>query len=240
MVAGRDFLAEDRDGTAPVAIVSESAARQFWPGQSAVGKYLVQPTWGRQGPTTPMRTLLVVGVARDLESSSVIDGLARTLVYVPFQQQYWSSMTIVARTTRGKRTADELRALLASMNQNLPIVTTQTLRESVALGLAPQRVVAGIAGTLRNCRIAAHGNRDLRRDGLRRHAPNSRDRNPPRTRCATRRHHQDDPPGSTIPDDDRVGNRRVLAAAVARVVAGFLFGIPPAIRRRSPQPSCCS
>jgi predicted permease len=46
IVAGRDFRADDRDGTLPVAIVSESAARQFWPGQSAVGKYLLQPTLG--------------------------------------------------------------------------------------------------------------------------------------------------------------------------------------------------
>jgi len=43
--------AGDRDGAPPVAIVSESAARQFWPRQSAVGKYLLQPTWGPQGPT---------------------------------------------------------------------------------------------------------------------------------------------------------------------------------------------
>ena len=88
IVAGRDFTADDRDGTPPVAIVSESAARQFWPEENAVGKYLLQPTWGPQGPTHPMRTLLVVGVARDMQSSSLIDGLARAWVYVPSQQQY--------------------------------------------------------------------------------------------------------------------------------------------------------
>ena len=148
IVAGRDFTADDRDGTPPVAIVSESAARQFWPEQNAVGKYLLQPTWGPQGPTHPMRTLLVVGVARDIQSSSLIDGLAGAWVYVPFQQQYLSSMTIVVRTTRGQRIADELRALLASMNPNLPIITAQTLDDSVALGLAPQRVAASVAGGL--------------------------------------------------------------------------------------------
>ena len=69
IVAGRDFTAADRNGTQPVAIVSEAAARQFWPAQDAVGQYLLQPTWGPQGPTHPMRTLLVVGVARDIEST---------------------------------------------------------------------------------------------------------------------------------------------------------------------------
>ena len=57
-------------------------------------------------------------------------------------------MTIVVRTTRGQRIADELRALLASMNPNLPIITAQTLDDSVALGLAPQRVAASVAGSL--------------------------------------------------------------------------------------------
>ena len=148
IVAGRDFTTADRNGTQPVAIISEAAARQFWPAQDAVGKYLLQPTWGPQGPTHPMRTLLVVGVARDIESTSLIDGLAGAWVYVPFQQQYLPNITIVARTTHGQRIADQLRPLLASMNPNLPVVTAQTLDDSVALGLTPQRVAASVAGSL--------------------------------------------------------------------------------------------
>src|SRR5919197_963273 len=148
IAAGRDFTLDDRGGTQPVAIVSESVARQFWPGEDAVGKSLLQPTPSPQGPTDPMRTLLVIGVARNVQSSSLLDGLARPCVYVPLQQQYVSSLTIVARTTHGHRIADEIRALLASMNPNLPIVTAQTLEDSVALGLAPQRVAASVSGSL--------------------------------------------------------------------------------------------
>ena len=146
--AGRDFTPDDRAGTQPVVVVSESAARQFWPGQDAVGKYLSQPTHGPQGPTNPMQPLLVIGVARDVQSSSLVDGVARASAYVPLQQQYVSSLTIVARTTSGRRITDQLRALLASMNPNVPIMTSQTLEDSIALGLAPQRVVASVAGGL--------------------------------------------------------------------------------------------
>ena len=146
--AGRDFTPDDRAGTQPVVVVSESAARQFWPGQDAVGKYLSQPTHGPQGPTNPMQPLLVIGVARDVQSSSLVDGVARASAYVPLQQQYVSSLTIVARTTPGRRITDQLRALLASMNPNVPIMTSQTLEDSIALGLAPQRVVASVAGGL--------------------------------------------------------------------------------------------
>jgi predicted permease len=152
LMAGRDFAAADGDGTQLVAIVGEGTARQFWPdarSEDAVGKYLVQEGFGLNGPDpNAAKTLLVVGVARDVKASSLIDGLSRSLVYVPLQQQYTPGVTVVARTTRGQRIAEELRALVASMNPNLPIVTAQTLDDVAALGLVPQRVAASVSGSL--------------------------------------------------------------------------------------------
>jgi ABC-type antimicrobial peptide transport system permease subunit len=95
-----------------------------------------------------MLPLLVVGVARDVQSSSLLDGMSRAAVYAPLNQQYVSRLTIAARTTRGQRIADPLRALVASMNPNVAIASAQTLEEAVALGLTPQRVVASVAGVL--------------------------------------------------------------------------------------------
>lgn len=148
MRAGRDFSPSDRTGTPAVAIVSQSAARQFWPGDNAVGKVLLHPTRGPHGSTSPMQPLLVIGVAGDVQSSSLIDGLSRAAVYVPLEQQYVSNVTIVARTTHGQQIADQLRTQLASMNPNVPIMAAQTLEDSVALGLAPQHIVASVAGGL--------------------------------------------------------------------------------------------
>jgi predicted permease len=149
LMAGRDFRAADREGTPLVAIVSEGAAAQFWPGQptrDAIGKSLVQPVFGPGGVTTESRTLTVVGVAHEVKATSVIDGLARACVYVPLQQAYTPGITVVARTTHGQRIANELRALLASTNTNLPITAAQTLEESLAFGLTPQRVVLWVSG----------------------------------------------------------------------------------------------
>jgi predicted permease len=227
IVAGRDFTTADRNGTQPVAIVSEAAARQFWPAQDAVGRHLSQPTWGPQGPAHPMRTLLVVGVARDIQSSSLIDGLARAWVYVPFQQQYVSNMTIVTRTTRGRRIADQLRPLLAAMNPNLPIVTAETLDDSVALGFAPQRVAASVAGSLGIVGVILTGigiygvtaytvTRRTREIGI-------------RIALGAR---TADVIGMVLREGvalTLIGSAIgvVLAAALSRVLAGFLFGIPP-------------
>jgi predicted permease len=147
LLSGRDFDATDREGTLPVAIVSEGAGRTFWPGEDPLGRSLVQPASGPPGRTTATRTLRVVGVARDIRSSSLIDGLSRSLVYVPLQQQYTPNVTIVARSRSGRGLAEVLRKEVAAVNPNLPILKVQTLEDSLALGLVPQRVVASVAGS---------------------------------------------------------------------------------------------
>jgi len=97
---------------------------------------------------TATRPRQVVGVARAVKASSLIDGLSRSIVYVLLQQQYSPAVTIVARTTRGQRAAEPIRAVVAAMNPDLPIVTSQTLEDAAALGLVPQRVVVSVAGGL--------------------------------------------------------------------------------------------
>jgi predicted permease len=228
VVVGRDFTADDRDGTPSVAIVSESAARRFWPGRSAIGKSLLQPTWGPQGPAAPWRTLVVVGVARDIQSTSAIDGMGGDRVYVPFQQRYASNLTIAARTTGGQRLADELRTLLASMNPDVPVVTVQTLDDSVAFGLAPQRAAASVAGSLGFVGLLLTGigiygvmayavTRRTREIGIRMALGAQRG---DVVRMVLREGLSLIAIGSTI--------GVALAAAVSRVLAGFLFGIAPA------------
>jgi predicted permease len=146
LIAGRDFDAGDRAGTLPVAIVGEGAARHFWPGQNAIGKHLSQQV---EGVT---RAYVVVGIVRDIKSTSLVDGLSQSFVYLPLEQQYASplatSMTIVVRTRKDTTAANAIRQLVASMNPNLPLATTQTLDESIALGLVPQRVAAALSGSL--------------------------------------------------------------------------------------------
>lgn len=223
IVSGRDFDIDDRTGTQPVAIVSEGAARQFWPGQTAIGKYLLVPA----GAARRTQTLLVIGVARDIQSSSLIDGLGRPCVYVPFQQHYVSAVTIAARTRAGRRIADDLRALATAMNPNVAIVTAGTLEDAVALGLTPQRVAASVSGSLGLvgvllASIGIYGvtayavARRTREIGVR-IALGARSADI--VKMVLREGLSLTLAGSAI--------GALLAAGVSRVLAGFLFGIPP-------------
>jgi putative ABC transport system permease protein len=170
----------------------------------------------------------VVGVATDIQSTSAIDGMGGDRVYVPFQQHYVSSLTIAARTTGGQRLADELRVLLASMNADVPVSAAQTLDDSVAFGLAPQRAAASVAGSLGLVGLLLTG---IGIYGVMAYAVTRRTREIGiRIALGAQR-------GDVIRMILREGLALVaigstigvaLAAAVSRVLAGFLFGIPPA------------
>jgi predicted permease len=147
-IAGRDFNAADRENSQLVAIVGEDAARRFWPGQDAVGKtiLLYPPVTFRSAGAG--KTVVVVGIAGDVQSPRSVGG-PRPLVYMPLQQQFSpASVTIVARTTNGQRITNELRAVVASLNPNLPVVSAETLEEAIDNGLGFQRLAASVTGGL--------------------------------------------------------------------------------------------
>lgn len=111
-------LLADRDGAPSVAIVSEAAARQFWSGQDAVGKYLLLKAgpWKEAGGG---EDAAVIGVAGDVKGLSLRDDAPRSFVYVPLQQEYRSRVTIVARTRTCPQAPFPLR-------QNEPLPSDQT------------------------------------------------------------------------------------------------------------------
>jgi putative ABC transport system permease protein len=228
IVSGRDFNPADRAGRPGVVILSEAAARRFWPGEPAVGKFVVQHGL----PPGAERTLLVVGVVRDIRTSSLVDGFANPFVYVPLQQQYasrlTSAMTIVARTAQGRRrAAADIRAALAELNPDLPVITSQTLEDSMALGLMPQRFAASLSSVLGaiGLLLAAIGIYGVAAYAVAR-----------RTREIGIRVALGARPAGVVGMVLGQGMSLaaigaaiglVLAAGVSRVLSGFLFGVPP-------------
>ncbi len=227
LAAGRDFTPADREGAQPVAVVSEAAARQFWPGQDALGRYVSMTTSPAPGAQPTRQPLLVVGVARDMQVTTLVDGQGRPSVYVPLDQHFETSLTILARTTHGQRIAEEIRMLLRSMNPNVAILTSQTLDESIALGLTPQRIAASVSGALGLVGLLLAGigiygviaymvTRRTREIGIR-IALGAR-----RTDIVTMILRE----GLSL---TLIGSviGLALAALIAQVLAGFLFGVPP-------------
>jgi putative ABC transport system permease protein len=79
---GREFTRDDVTNAAGVAVVNETAARQFWPGEQAVGRQIMLPDESadaveehssERGPAAPRRvtTFTVVGIAADVHQTSL-------------------------------------------------------------------------------------------------------------------------------------------------------------------------
>jgi putative ABC transport system permease protein len=90
---GRTFTRDDRTGGVPVAIISEDAARRFWPGQDPIGQRL-RIHVSTLGPE-PERE--IVGIVGDVSLRS-LDSAQLPAVYVPHAQYYSGRMTIFVRT----------------------------------------------------------------------------------------------------------------------------------------------
>lgn len=141
LVAGRDFTDHDAPGAPEVTIVGEAAARRFWPGQSAIGQRLVLDGAGRTGAVVQ-----VVGVARDIRYRNMDFG-STPFVYLPFRQFAMPQTALIVRTA-GSALARPLRQIVAEISPGAPPVSIQRLEDAMAVGLAPQRIVAFVAGSL--------------------------------------------------------------------------------------------
>ncbi len=149
IVQGRDFTPDDRAGAPAVVIVSQAIGRRLWSGQNAIGKPLVLTIFNATTRRMEHRLATVVGMVGDIKSSSLVDGLAEPYVYLPFAQArntgMLNEMSIVARRRSHTTLESQIGELVRDLDPGLVLARTESLSEAMALGLAPQRVLAVVA-----------------------------------------------------------------------------------------------
>lgn len=82
LLKGRGFTPGDRNETTPVAVIDETMAERFWPGQEAIGQRI---TIGERGPDSALLYRTVVGVAKNVRHYTLREP-SRIQVYVPLRQ----------------------------------------------------------------------------------------------------------------------------------------------------------
>lgn len=137
LLQGRDFSDADRRGTADVAIVNETFARNLWPDQDPVGRTF----------TSGDRVVTVVGIARDGKYRTLGEP-PRNFVYVPIAQWYVARMKLYVKAQPGAQPAAAMRRLIADLDRSLPILDLGTLEERTAVSLFPQKLALWAAGSL--------------------------------------------------------------------------------------------
>jgi predicted permease len=134
VVQGRNFTDHDRVGQPKVALVNETAARTYWPGESAVGKHIAVGQGGFQDGAE------VVGVVGDVRYRTLESAPAPD-VFLPLAQSSRRNMQIVVRGHAGGRgltaaIAREVRGL----DPNLPLLSVKTMDERIGDAMWRTRV----------------------------------------------------------------------------------------------------
>jgi predicted permease len=121
VVAGRDFSAADKAGAMPVAIVDEVFARQYWPGESALGKRIATSGDLAKGPFET-----VIGVAgHTLRGGARERGEAQ--LYLPALQNPQTNLFYIARTNGDARNLlNAIRAAVRETDARLPVAKLAT------------------------------------------------------------------------------------------------------------------
>jgi predicted permease len=129
LIAGRDFTWSETNNRAPIALISEGFARDYWGSpEAALHKQI------REGMNDPWRE--VVGVVSDVHNDGV-DKKAPTAAYFPLaMKDFWGEKDAVRRyvsfVIRSPRAGSEsflreIRQTIWSVNPNLPLANVKTL-----------------------------------------------------------------------------------------------------------------
>ena len=145
MLRGRDFTELDRDAAPYVGIVNETMAREFWPGQDAVGQHIHN--------ALPMidANVEIVGVVPDIRKGGIGGPVPPTL-YVSVIQFYsaypWPiSTSLLARVDGDARgSIPAILAAAAKLDKRLVLLRPQTIAQRNASAYSEQRFIGWLLG----------------------------------------------------------------------------------------------
>ena len=139
ILRGRSFEDGDRADAAPVALVSQSFARRFWPDEDPIGK--------RIGYPYPSPWITVVGLVPDVKLDSLRDTSA-VAVLLPHAQRPRNTspeMYIVVRSNAEPAAiARQLREVVGSIDRAVPVTAVRALTDVLAQSVERPRFTTSL------------------------------------------------------------------------------------------------
>jgi predicted permease len=138
IVAGRPLGPEDQRDSQPVAVISETAARQYWPGESPIGREVTRP--GNE------RVYRIVGVAKDTKVWTLGEEY-RSYIYLSKEQSNEVSSQIVATGTISEaQIVTEIQRVARELDPRFVIMESKTVSEHLSIAMFPPRMAALLLG----------------------------------------------------------------------------------------------
>jgi putative ABC transport system permease protein len=142
LLGGREFTGADTMTAKPVAIINETLAQRFFPGQNPLGRH-IQPGISASG-NPPMRE--IVGVVRNMKNHglSASDSLE---IYLPFKQMDFYSVSLIVRSElQPTLVATALRKLVSDIDPQVPVYDVRTMDQYLGTSVAQPRFNATLLG----------------------------------------------------------------------------------------------
>ena len=145
IVAGRDFTDEDRRGSDPVSIVSQTVAQRLFPNGDALNRRL---SWSNPITGTPIPSR-IVGIAADVDDEHVAREPAMTL-YLPVRQMGVGGRLFVRTAGEPYALVPTVTRVVRELSPEQPVERAATLEDVRVQVLSPERlnaiVFSGFAG----------------------------------------------------------------------------------------------
>jgi predicted permease len=146
LLRGRAFTDADDERGRDVAVISESAAKKYWPNQDPIGRTF-------RMESEKARELAVVGIAQDAEFQLFAGGKSRPNLYIPYAQHFaGNSLMVFQLKTHGDPLdlVPTVEKTIHELAPQLPMFQVQTMRRALYTlnGLLLFQIAASLAAIM--------------------------------------------------------------------------------------------
>jgi putative ABC transport system permease protein len=137
---GRGFTKDDTAASPAVVLITESAARRFFPNEDPLGK-TIRLGWGKRGKDGIRKTAggQIVGIVGDVKDAG-LDEPNPPHLYMPLRQWPVSSMAVIMKTsTPPESLTGSARATVHSIDPNLAVSNVRTIDQIVERSISQPR-----------------------------------------------------------------------------------------------------
>jgi predicted permease len=141
LLRGRNFTEQDAEkNAAPVAIIDETMAKQFWPNEDALGR--------RFRFMIDKAPIEVIGIARNSKATTLGE-TPIPMVYWPLKEITDTGITLFIHTTGAPgMMLSQIRRIVRDVDVHIPIIYEKTIRDHMSIALWPSWMGAMLLGSL--------------------------------------------------------------------------------------------
>ena len=138
LLQGRMLTQADTERGPFVVVVNQSMAKQYFPGESALGKRVQLGAL----PDKSIPTMEIVGIVGDMKQNLATD--SQSEMYLPYRQADTMLpvffVSLVVRTANDPRTeVSALRSVVRNLNSDQPLVNIRTMEENISTSVSEPR-----------------------------------------------------------------------------------------------------